>query len=139
VARGFTILVSLPDHLGDLGIRELFTQVGCSLASWAFHPVKKERGELTHDVLELSGGDVTVIVLVKDLTVSFAGPKWGLVGTYLEGLSDLLFGICVVHLPCHEGHEFCEVDRVGSICVDLIVSLVQFLNERMKCMSRVPS
>jgi hypothetical protein len=29
---GHTILISLPDHFGDLGVRELFTQVGYMLA-----------------------------------------------------------------------------------------------------------
>lgn len=47
------------------------------------------------------------------------GKVWG----YFESLSDLFLGICVVHLPSHEGHELSEIDRVGSICVNLIISI----------------
>lgn len=48
--------------------------------------------------------------------------------TYLESLSDLFLGVCVVHLPGHEGHELSEIDRVGSIRVDLVVSYVRWVN-----------
>ena len=80
-------------------------------------------GRLTHDVLKLSSGDMTIVVLVKDLLVN-TNQEWKRL-TYLESLSDLFFRVCVVHLPSHEGHEFSEIDRVGSICVDLNVSGVQ--------------
>jgi hypothetical protein len=49
--------------------------------------------------------------------------------THLESLSDLLFRVRVVHLPSHEGHELCKVDRVGSIRVDLSVSSVQIRSD----------
>ena len=83
-------------------------------------------GGLTHDVLELSSGNVTVVVLVKDLSVNTI--LMSMRRTYLESLSDLFLGVCVVHLPSHEGHEFSEIDRVGSIRVDLVVSYVRWVD-----------
>jgi len=43
-----------------------------------------------HDMTELGGGDEAVVVAVEDL----------------EGLSDLLFGVSVLHLASHHGEEF---------------------------------
>ena len=74
-------------------------------------------------MLELGGRDVAVVVLVKDLFVNTEHMSKRM--TNLESLSDLLLGVCVVHLPGHEGHEFREIDGVGSICVDLVVSRVR--------------
>jgi len=72
-------------------------------------------------VLELGGRDVAVVVLVKDLFVNTEHMSKRM--TNLESLSDLLLGVCVVHLPGHEGHELGEVDRVVSIGVDLTLGL----------------
>lgn len=76
-----------------------------------------------HDVTELSGGDKAVVITVENL----------------ESLSDLLFGVSVLHLAGHHGEELCtgasvecyrviepcgrltgEVDGAVVVSVDLV-------------------
>lgn len=58
----------------------------------------------SHDVAELSGGNEAVVVAVEDL----------------EGLTDLLLGISVLHFTSHHGEEFWEVNGAVVVGVHLV-------------------
>lgn len=75
-------------------------------------------------MLQLGSGNMTIVVLVKDLNTSVPIRAFhvGRGDAHLEGLSDLFLGIGVVHFPSHESHKLCKVDRVVSIRVDLNLS-----------------
>jgi hypothetical protein len=51
----------------------------------------------------------------------------GVMVTHFESLADLLLGIGIVHLPGHQSHELCKVDRVVPIRVNLEVPPFQHL------------
>lgn len=149
-SHAIPVLVGLPDHLADLGVRKLFAEVGCESveiekelsaatriftlqrqSSFTFESLRpavpsrvapiplpsksntidnppypptpaptlatrrrlRPPAALTHDVLELGGGNVPVIVLVK----------------HLERLANLFLRVSVVHLARHERDEFGEI------------------------------
>jgi len=58
---------------------------------------------------ELSGTDVPVPVLIKDL----------------ERLLDLLFAVRVAHLAGHHGEEFREIDGAVAVSVDFVDHVLQ--------------
>jgi len=62
-----------------------------------------------HDVAQLSGGDETVVITVEDL----------------EGLTDLLLGVGVLHLTGHHGQELGEIDGTVVIGIDLVDHILQ--------------
>merc|ERR1712118_111856 len=39
---------------------------------------------------------------------------------HLEGLNQLFFGVCILHLPGHQGKELWEIDGTISICIHFI-------------------
>jgi len=57
-----------------------------------------------HDVTELGSGDEAVVVAIE----------------HLEGLTDLLLGVGILHLPGHHGKELREVDGAVVVGVDLV-------------------
>ena len=117
-----TVNIRLPDHLINLLVRELLTEV-------------------SHDVSQLSSRDETVAVLVEHLGAATISPycsprskhcnttaarthtktgKPAATTPHLEGLEDLLLGVSVLHLARHERQELGEVDGAVAVGVHLV-------------------
>ena len=113
--------IGLPDHLIDLLVRELLTEV-------------------SHDVSQLSSRDETVAVLVEHLGAARISPhcsprskhcntalartqttgKPAATTPHLEGLEDLLLRVGVLHLARHERQKLGEVDGAVAVGVHLV-------------------
>ena len=59
------------------------------------------------------------LFLSKTYASASGSSQFGYLKTHFESLPDLLLGIGIVHLPCHERHELSEINRVVAIRVDL--------------------
>lgn len=94
-----------PTFIVDLAI-----SVNVSLSDHLVHLlIRQLLPEVRHHVTQLGGRDETVSVLVEDA----------------EGLTDLLLGVRLLHLPRHHGQELGEVDGAVSVGVNLVDHVLQ--------------
>jgi len=101
----------LGHHLDKLVVVDLAITVGVSFTD---HLIDFFVGELFaevgHDVTKFGGGDETIAVLVKDS----------------ECFSDFFLGVGGLHLSCHHGKEFWEVNGAVAISVNLVDHVLEF-------------
>lgn len=84
-----TVLVGLANHLVDLVVGQLLADGG-------------------HDVAQLSSGDEAVVIAVENLSslsASLSITSSCRSKSNLEGLTDFLLGVGILHLPGHHGKE----------------------------------
>merc|ERR1719215_1005542 len=91
-------------HLNELLVVDLSVTIHISLANHFINLlVRQLLAQVCHHVTQLSRRNETITVTVKDL----------------EGFDQLLLGIGVLHLSCHQRQEFREVDGTVAISIHL--------------------
>lgn len=97
VNAAIAVLVGLADHFVDLVVSKLLADGG-------------------HDVTQFSSGNETIVIAVENLNRSVRSSPYIrsniAAATYLEGLTDLLLRVGVLHLAGHHGQELCQDNAV---------------------------
>merc|ERR1719162_2253091 len=92
-------------HLHELLIVDLAITINVRLTNHFINLLIRELlSEICHDVAQLCGTDEAVAIAIENL----------------EGLDELLFGVSVLHLACHQRQEFWEVNCAVAVRIDLI-------------------
>merc|ERR1719400_2948905 len=98
-------------HLHKFLIIDLTITVDVSLTDHLIHLLVAEfLPKIGHDVAQLCRADETISVAIE----------------HLERLDQILLGVCVLHLSCHQRQELREIDGPISVCVDLVDHVLEF-------------